>query len=379
VRWAAASRRLVPATVALVVMFAASACGGSRSSTATPPPGLPAAAARLPSPRLASGALVVTTHAAAGPVSADSRHLVWESGPIESETLSPSIHDRNLATGSTRTFPGTVNPLWGLASTSRFVFYARTSGNSVSVVRASHEGTHPRVLTRALVTPIASRGNVVAWGEESGPVLRVVAYGGAGEGRWVVARMRRCTTAGCYRIGDVTVARQGIVFTRDAVGSQRSFVMRRAFGEQGIQSIPIQDDPQPDLVPSSSGALYYVLLRGWYRWDFGSASPRPVAFANKPPKQLIAHEGSLWYWVVRHDCSVRLESTRGGNGAALNVPARMANLGPDAGRTCTELGALAFAGAHAIASWAIASELAEESHNDTGLRGAVLSARISPS
>jgi hypothetical protein len=317
---------------------------------------------------------VVTHHAAVGPVAASARDLVWESGPLEAETLSPSLQDRNLATGSTRTFAGTVNPLFGLASTSRFVFFVRSSGNSTNVVRTSHRGTNARVLTNDLVTPIASRGSVVAWGEQAGPTERVVAY--TGTRRWIVAQLPRCTTKGCYRLDAVTVAKDGIVFTRDAVGSQRSFVVRRAFGTGTIQSIAVTRDPQPDLVPSSSGALYYVLLRGWYRWDFGSARPRPVSFANDAPKQLILHEGSRWYWLVRHDCSVRIESSAGGNASGLNLPARLAELGPQAGRTCIELGALVLARTHAIASWAIASKAAEEDHSDAGLRGAVISARV---
>jgi len=326
-------------------------------------------------PRLAAGTLVVEPHAAAGPVATDSRHLVWESGPIESDQFQPTLHDRNLATGATKALSSNVDPLFGLASTPRFVFYARSSGYSTSVVLVSHAGTHTRVLTDTLVTPIASRGNVVAWGEQSGPTQRVVAYTGAR--RWIVAEMRRCTTKGCYRLGDVTVAKGGIVFTRDAVGSQPSFVVRSALGGNAIQSLVVRHDPQPDLVPSSSGALYYVLSRGWYRWDFGAAHPRPVAFANSPLKQLIRHEGSRWYWLVRHGCSVRLESTPGGNAAALAVPRRLARLRPDYGPSCTQLGALAWAGTHAVASWAIAARAAESAHSDAGLRGAIVSARVS--
>jgi hypothetical protein len=318
--------------------------------------------------------LIVTHHAAAGPVAVDARNLVWESGPLEAETLLPSIHDRDLADGTTKTFAGTVDPLFGIASTSRFVFFARSSGNSTTVLQTSHRGTDVHVVSDDLVTPIASRGGVVAWGEQSGASERVVAYTGAR--RWIVAQMPRCTTKGCYRLDEVTVAKRGIVFTRDAVGSQASFVLRRAWGESKVESIAVQHDPQPNLVPSSSGALYYVLFRGWHRWDFGSARPHPVSFANHPSKQLILHEASHWYWLVRHDCSVRIESSPGGNGAALNVPARLASLGPHAGRTCTELGALVLAGTHAIAAWAIASEAAEDDHSDAGLRGVVVSARV---
>jgi hypothetical protein len=370
-------RRLAPPLLALALMCALSGCaGGSPSTTTSSALATPPAAAHTPSPRLATGVLVVTPHAAAGPVAADSHNLVWESGPIESDAFQPTLHDRNLSTGATRTLSGNVDPLFGLASTARFVFYARSSGNSTSVVQISHRGTDPRTVSDALVTAIASRGNVVAWGEQSGASERVVAYTGAR--RWIVAQMPRCTTKGCYRLDDVTVAEHGIVFTRDAVGSQASFVVRRAFGARKVQSLTVLHDPQPNLVPSSSGALYYILSRGWYRWDFGSARPLPVSFANRPLKQLIRHEGSRWYWLVRHGCSVRLESTRGGKATALAPPRRIVRLGPDYGPTCTDLGALAWAGTHAIAAWAIAAEAAEQTHEDIGLHGAVVSARLNP-
>lgn len=357
---------LLAALMAVAPAFA----GGSSSSSAF------AEATRTSSPRLATGTLVVTPHEAAGPVGVDSHHLVWESGPIESDQFAPLLHDRDLASGKTRTLSNNVDSLFGLASTSRFVFYAQPSGGLPDVVRVSHRGTGARVLTRALVTPIASRGDVVAWGEQSGPFQRVVAYGGAESRRWIVARMKRCTIAGCYRLGTVTVAKDGIVFTRDAVGAQPALVVRRAFGAKKIESRAIPQAPQPNLVPSSSGALYYVLSHGWYRWDFGKTRPRPVAFANGPDKSLILHEGSRWYWLTRRGCGVRIESTRGGNAGALAVPRRMLHLGADYGPTCTQLGALAWAGKHAVASWAIAAEAAEDAHNDVGLHGVVVSASV---
>jgi hypothetical protein len=368
VRLAAASRRL--AALPLVALICVSCGGGAHHPAAN----VPAGATETHPPHLVAGTLVLAPHAAAGPVAADARDLVWESGPIESDQFQPTLHDRDLSTGTTRTLSSNVDPLFGLASTSGFVFYARSTGNSTSLVRVSHAGTQTRVLTHSLATPIASRGNVVAWGEQSGAAERVVAYSGAR--RWIVAEMRRCTTGGCYRLGGVTVAKDGIVFTRDAVGSQPSIVMRSAFGSNGLQSVVVRHDPQPDLVPSSSGALYYVLSRGWYRWDFGSAAPRPVTFANSPLKQLIRHEGSRWYWLVRQGCGVRLESSRGGKAAALAVPKRLVHVPRYLGRPCTQLGALTVAGTDVIASWAIAAAIAEDAHDDMGLHGVVVDARI---
>ena len=120
------------------------------------------------------------------------------------------------------------------------------------------------MVTDSLASPVASRGDVVAWAEESGSSQQVVALDAAHDVQWTVARMPSCSVSGCYQIGAVTVADDGIVFIRDAVGSQPSRVVRRELGATGTQSVAIADDPQPDLVPSSSGALYYALSRGWY-------------------------------------------------------------------------------------------------------------------
>lgn len=360
----------MPGGLAVVLVSLASACAGGHTQAVPVSTG----ATATHSPHLTAGTLVIEDHAASGPVATDPRHLVWESGPIESDQFQPSLHERDLASGTTKTIASNVNSLFGLASTTHFVFYAQSSASSTSVVRISHGGTDRHVLTDALVTPIASRGNVVAWGEQTGATQRVVAY--TGGKRSIVAQMSRCGTTGCYRLDTVTVAKDGIVFTRDAVGAETSQVVRRAFGASKAETLSIPNDPQPNLVPSSSGALYYVLSRGWYRWDFGSAHPAPVSFANHPLKQLIRHEGSHWYWLVRHGCSVRLESTTGGKAAALAVPPQMAHVAPDLGQACTQLGALTWAGGYAIASWAIASNKAEETHNDAGLHGVVVSARV---
>jgi hypothetical protein len=176
-----------------------------------------------------------------------------------------------------------------------------------------------------------------------------------------------------YHIGAVTVAENGIVFTRAAVGSQPSLVVRRAFGETGTQSVAIADDPQPDLVPSSSGALYYALSRGWYRWDFGDSRPRAVAFADDPVKSLIRHEDGRWYWLSRQGCDYRVESGAGAGGRVTFVmPGRLERLAPGAAPACTHLGGFGWTGRQAIMSWVIASAASVGAHEDEGLRGAVV-------
>ncbi len=368
------ARRRFGATVALLVSALLVASAGARDLGTGPES---AASTQTTMPRLGHGALVVVPHAAAGPIGVDANHLVWESGPIESDAFQPLLHDRTLSTGATRTIAGNVNPLFGVASTSRFVFYAQGSGAQISLIEVSHRGGSRVTLTDALVAPIASRGDVVAWAEGLGAIQRVVAFDVARNKQWVVARMPRCTDAGCYRIDAVTVAERGVVFTRAAVGTQPSLVVRRAFGEQQVQSRAIAGDPQPDLIPSSAGALYYVLARGWYRWDFGNARPIQVTFANRPVKSLIRHEHGHWYWLVQRGCSFEVESALGAGGTAgpLVAQKELKGLAPGPGPACAQLGGSAWAGSQLLTSWAIAWEPSEAAHIDMGLRGVIFAGR----
>jgi hypothetical protein len=256
------------------------------------------------------------------------------------------------------------------------VFFARTSGAATQLLEVPHRGGQPRVLTDSLATPIASRGDVVAWAEQSESSQRVVALDARRDVQWVVARLPRCGAKGCYRIGAVTVSESGVVFTRDAVGSQPSEVVRRGFADPGASSIAVADDPQPDLVPSSSGALYYALSRGWYRWDFGDGHPRPVRFEGSPTTRLLRYENGHWYWLVRDGCSYRVEA--GGDGGSHSRPivgARLLRALAGAAGTCQQLTGLAWTGRQPVAAWALASADSEASHEDEALRGAVVAGR----
>jgi hypothetical protein len=368
-------RSCLIAAILVVPALCASSCGGSTSAgrTTTSFAAL-AEATRAPAPLLAPGVLVAAHGTATGPVGSDGNHLVWESGPLETDSSQPILHDRTLPTGVTKTIARKVDPLYGVASTTRWVFFARTTAGGTELLRVSHAGTDSRVLTDSLVSPIASRGDVVAWAEESGASQRIVALDADRGSQWTVARMPSCSVSGCYHIGAVTVADSGIVFTRNAVGSQPSLVARREFGASGTESVAIADDPQPDLVPSSSGALYYALGRGWYRWDFGASRPRPVAFADDPVKSLIRHENGRWYWLSRQGCDYGLESTSdaGGIRVTLVVPGRLERLAPGPVPACTSLAGFAWTGRQPIASWVIASAASEAAHEDEGLRGLIV-------
>ena len=370
-----ANRACRLALAAAALALGATSCGASTTGRAQTFAGM-ATATRSSAPRLGAGVLVAVSGAAAGPVGSDPRHLVWESGPIETDSTQPVLHDRVLSTGATRVIARRVDPLFGVASTARRVFFARTAGGRTQLLEVSHRGGDPRVLSDSLAAPIASRGGVVAWAEQSDSSLRVVALDTRGGARWTVATLPRCGAEGCYRIGAVTVADAGVVFTRDAVGPQASEVVRRAFTDPKPSSIAIANDPQPDLVPSSTGALYYALARGWYRWDFGERDPRAVRFEGSPTTRLLRYESGRWYWLVRDGCSYRVDAGRdGGNASRPVVAPRLLRTLARAAGACQQLTGLAWTGRQPITAWALAAAASEASHEDEELRGAVVAGR----
>jgi hypothetical protein len=378
------TRRVDPGRSQFLLLMAAivlgtAACGGSSTGAAVPdaPPGL-ADATRAAAPELGGGVLVVVSGAAAGPVGSDADHVVWESGPLETDSIQPVLHDRVLSTGKTTTIARKVDPLYGVASTTRSVFFARTAPGGTQLLRVSHGGGRSRVLTGSLAAPIASRGDVVAWAEETDASQRVVAMNARTGRQWEVASMPRCTVSGCYHIGAVTVSDAGIVFTRDAVGQQPSQVVRRGFADEALESIDIVDDPQPDLVPSSTGALYYVLSRGWYRWDFGERDAQPVAFDGGPTTRLLRFEDGRFYSLTRMGCSYRIE-TRAADGTgvrSLVTPEGLRDGARAPAGACKQLASFAWTGRQPLTAWAIAWASAAARHEDEGLSGAVVAGRL---
>ena len=369
------------AFVALIVavLSATTACGSSGNATGESEafPDL-ATAIHVPAPNLESGVLAVVSGAAAGPVSSDADHVVWESGPIETDSIQPILHDRVLSTGTTTTIARKVDPLYGVASTTDWVFFARTSPRGTQLLRVSHKGGKSRMLTGSLTAPIASRGDVIAWAEETDSSQRIMALDARTDRRWEVAGMPRCTVSGCYHIGAVTVSNAGVVFTRNAVGPQPSQVVRRGFADRTTRSIEIADDPQPDLVPSSTGALYYVLSRAWYRWDFGDPHARPVRLVGGPTTRLLRFENGRFYSLTRLGCSYQVDSRAadGTTNRSIVTPGGLHSMAGAPTAACKQLASLAWTGKQPLTSWAIAWASSEASHDDEGLRGAVVAGRL---
>jgi hypothetical protein len=294
-------------------------------------------------------------------------------GPIETGNALPRLVQRELPRGRTTTLAGDVDPTQGLASTTKWVIYATSSG-ALTAIR--HDGSGRRILTRSLIAPLTSRGDLVAWAESRGQRQLVIVQSMGSGTQWVAADMPRCRPAGCYRIDAVTLADRGVVFDRGAIGPQPSFVVRRAFSAARPSAIEIPGDPQPDLAPSSAGALYYAFGRGWYRWDFGSSRPARTAFDDRVREPaVLRYEHGHWFVLARNGCQMGLRaSMSGARTVDLETAPRLLALLGTRHRMCVNSLGFAWTGSQAISAWAIQPRVQIDDHEDSGLAGLAVAA-----
>jgi hypothetical protein len=312
--------------------------------------------------------LLVTRGSVVGPVAVDAGHVVAVVGPIEAENAVPRLVQRELPRGRTTTLARDVDPTQGLASTTDWVAYATSNGALVAI---RHDGSRPRVLTPSLIAPVSSRGQLVAWAESRGARQRVIVRNMGSGSEWVAADMPRCGRAGCYRIDVVTLADRGVVFDRGAIGPQPSFVVRRAFSAARPTAIAIPDDPQPDLEPSSAGALYYAFGRGWYRWDFGHSRPARTAFDDRLRRPaVLRYEHGHWLVLARNGCETGLRaSLPGAQTVDLETAPRLLSLLGIRHRMCVYSLGVVWTGSQAVSAWAVQPRAEMDAHEDVGLAG----------
>jgi hypothetical protein len=302
-------------------------------------------------------------------VVADARHLVWMTGPVEEEKVQSAMVQRDLRTERTTTLARGVDVAYGLVSTAKWVVYARTGTDGATrLLAVRHDGSGAFELSASLIAPLASRGELLAWVERTGGADRVIVRDMAVGKQWIAASMPRCVGGRCYRIETVTLADDGVVFTRVTTNPDASEIFRRAFVDSQPSRISIPGDPQPELLPSSAGALYYALDRGWFRWDFGMARPRRMPFATNPPAPLVAYEHGRWFALERRGCRYGLTTHRsGGPRSTLASPSRLMRLAKTQARgLCVQMGGLAWTGRQPLTSWGVLpSESAEEEEEDS--------------
>ncbi|HMJ00424.1 MAG TPA: hypothetical protein VK488_11370 [Gaiellaceae bacterium] len=301
-------------------------------------------------------------------VAAEQRHLVWETGPLEGNGPTVVL-DRVAGSGRKRILAQHVNPSYGLAVTAGWTVYAN-GGARTSLIAISRDGSKRIVLSHSLAAPFAARGPLIAWAEQEGGQQRVVVRDmRAGRVR-LATKMPRCVGGRCYQLEQITLAKQGVVFTRDSTNPDQSVVIRERFSDGAVSKVTVQHDPQADLVPSSAGALYYALGRGWYRWDFGQPRPRGTRFRANPPAALLAYEHGRWFVSTRRVCDYGVVGVNGGGYRQLLVsPERLRRLVPRGSRYCVLLQAFAWTGRQALSAWALLPRSSFEEHSDKGLVG----------
>jgi hypothetical protein len=369
--------RVVAAAVLLVLLttrILAAAGGDTRKPVRPQPPqavvtGLFRPSPAASAPALRPGRLVTAPGVVVFRAATDTRHLVWVAGGVEDAHHPIEVIQRALGTNRLTTLARGADPAYGLASTRRWVVYAR-EGPMPALVATPHRGRGSVTLSRSLAAPIAARGELIAWAEEARGVDRVLARDMAQGTTWVAATMPKCEGGRCYRVDTVALADAGVMFTRVATGPDTSFVVRRAFSDSRPTRVRIDGDPQPDLVPASTGAVYQALGR-WYRWDFGRARPRRVLRGLDRETGVLAFEDGRWLLQAQRGCSSAVIARDGGRSAEVAEPAAVARGARGGHPMCAQLGAATWTGRQVLTAWGVIPPESIEAHEDHGATGLV--------
>ena len=244
-----------------------------------------------------------------------------------------------------------VDPGYGLAVTSGRVVFAETHQRTV-LRELSLDGSKTLVLSRSLLAPFALRGNLLAWIERVHGMQRVVVR------NLVTGRVRlalslpRCAHGHCYLLEEVTLADRGVVFTRDSSNPDRSWVIRVTFADRHRTQVLVANDPQPDLKPSSAGALYYAF------GEAGSAGtsdedPSGSPFPANRPFRFSPTSTAVAFLRISHGCDSGLVVSDHGRRTVVASPRTLRRLvGAKSQRLCIYLEGFSLAGRTTLSAWA---------------------------
>ena len=311
-----------------------------------------------------------------GPIASTNRHLFWESARGE-EGGGTFLLRRDLETGATRVLAKGVSPAFGVATTPDTLVFATRGSAGTDLTASDLRGDHRRVLSRALLAPFDARGDMVAWAEGNGSRQRVVVQNMRTGRRSVAMDAPRCRRARCYRIDRVTVAREGVVFDLGSVGQgYPSLIARRRWADTRTSFIPVPNDPQPDLVRSETGALFYQLQRGWVEWNFGKPRPRVTSVPGVRP-WLLAAQGGRRLALSGQVCNTKLGLLRAdGRITALPAPRSTPASPTRFGALCRQLTGIAWNGNRLLIGWSFTPRVSLNGHTEIGLSGLVTAARV---
>jgi hypothetical protein len=279
------------------------------------------------------------------------------------------LMERVLDTGKTKLLASNALAQFGLASTATRVVFADRLGSGLELVSVRHNGRGRLVLTRSLAAPIAARGDLVAWAEQSASSQRVVVrYMRTGR-EWIAAQMPRCERGRCYRIDSVTLADKGVVFERGAIGPHPSLIVSRGFGEDRVTTASVAHDPQPELAESSAGALFHRLQHGWFRWDFGQK--RPVKLPTSQSWVLAYERGGLLL-MGGSQCEPTLTLKSRHQNLVIHAPTSTPVSPKAFGPLCRLMTHFHWQGGRLAVAWSILPKISLRSGADVGLVGTVV-------
>jgi hypothetical protein len=310
-----------------------------------------------------------------GPLAATRRYVFWAAAGGD-ETSDALLLERDLKTGATRVLAHGIFPALGIATTPDAVMFAAQSATGSRLVAMDLAGGHRRVLSRSLIAPFDARGDMVAWAEGDATRQRVVARNIRTGRQFVALDAARCRPR-CYRIDRVTVANKGVVFDLGSVGQgYPSLLGRRRWDAAKTSFIEIPNDPQPDLVRSASGALFYRFQRGWREWSFDEEQPRVMQVRGARP-WLLEEQGGKRLVLAGGACNMRARLLHaGGRMAALPAPDSTPASTTRIGALCRRLTGVAWNGNRVLFAWSFVPKISLEGHSDAGLSGMITAARI---
>ena len=350
----------------IVLSLAASGWGPLRFGEATKPErGVTVAVHSEAKPRQ----LLLVKGKAIRPLAVVGPYLTWEQGT--SRSALSMLMERALKTGKTKLLASNALAQFGLASTATRVVFADRRPSGPELVAVRHDGGGRLVLTGSLAAPIAARGDLVAWAEQSGSSQRVVVRHMRTGREWVAAQMSRCPHGRCYRIDSVTLADRGVVFERGAIGPHPSLIIRRGFGEDRVTTTSVAHDPQPELAASSAGALFYWLQHGWFRWDFGQKRPHLVKLPA-PHSWVLAYERGGLLFLGGSQCKPTLTLKSRHQSLVIRAPTSTPASPKGFGPLCRLMTHFHWQDRRLAVAWSIIPKVSLRSGVDVGLVGTVV-------
>ncbi|HST14089.1 MAG TPA: hypothetical protein VLJ44_04450 [Gaiellaceae bacterium] len=298
-----------------------------------------------------------------GPLASNARYIVYAQPSGDDDEPVP-IEELDLRTHRKTTLVAAGLPALGVGATPGWAAFVAPYGNGQALFAVRHGTTRRVVLSTSIVSPVTSDGDRLAWAEERGGRQRVLVRTMTTRHTWVAADFPRCTAGSCYRIDYVTLSDAGVTFDRGAIGTQPSFVLRRRF-DGPLESTAVPGDPQPDLVPSSAGAFYFVLDRGWFRWDFTSRRPTSTDAPQPPRGQVLAVDARGVLVQTGTSCHAKLVFMSKGRTRAFLPPRAPGG----SGEVCAHVTGFSIEAHRLVVGWGLLPKVSLQTHSDAGVLG----------